>query len=135
MKQKRRISIPAFGGSSLLVIFAVLCLTLFALLGLSTAQASQRMSKSAAEAVAAYYAADFEAEHTLALLRQGIIPENVSCNENIYSWSCPVSARQSLEIEVYLDQNKYEILRWQLVSTTDWLADDSLNVWQGEELS
>lgn len=30
---------PVIGGSSLLVIFAVLCLTVFALLGLSTAQA------------------------------------------------------------------------------------------------
>ena len=134
MKQKRRISIPAFGGSSLLVIFAVLCLTLFALLGLSSAQASERMSEAAAESVAAYYAADYDAERTLALLRQGTVAANVHRDGNIYSWSCPVSERQSLKLEVRLEAEKYEILRWQLVSTTEWVADDSLNVWQGEEL-
>lgn len=134
MKQKRRISIPAFGGSSLLVIFAVLCLTLFALLGLSSAQASERMNRAAVESVSAYYAADFEAERTLALLRQGSVPENVQKEGNIYSWSCPVNERQRLEIEVRLEGAEYEVLRWQLVSSTQWVADDSLNVWQGGEL-
>lgn len=134
MKQKRRISIPAFGGSSLLVIFAVLCLTLFALLGLSTAQASARMNTAAAEAVTAYYAADLEAERILALLRQGSLPENVQKNGDTYSWSCPVNERQRLEIEVRLEGSEYEVLRWQLVSSSQWLADDSLNVWQGGEL-
>ena len=134
MKQKRRISIPAFGGSSLLVIFAVLCLTLFALLGLSSAQASERMNRAAVESVSAYYAADLEAERTLALLRQGSVPENVRKNGDIYSWSCPVNERQRLEIEVRLEGAEYEVLRWQLVSSTQWVADDSLNVWQGGEL-
>lgn len=135
MKQKRRIGIPAFGGSSLLVIFAVLCLTLFALLGLSSAQASERMNTAAVESVTAYYAADLEAERTLALLRQGSVPENVQKNGNIYSWSCPVNERQELKIEVRIEGSEYEVLRWQLVSTTQWVADDKLNVWQGRELS
>lgn len=134
MKQKRRISIPAFGGSSLLVIFAVLCLTLFALLGLSSAQASERMNRAAVESVTAYYAADFEAERTLALLRQGSVPENVQKEGNIYSWSCPLTERQRLEIEVRLEGAEYEVLQWQLVSSTQWVADGSLNVWQGGEL-
>lgn len=134
MNQKRRISIPAFGGSSLLVIFAVLCLTLFALLGLSSAQASERMNTAAVESVTAYYAADLEAERTLALLRQGSVPENVRKNGDIYSWSCPVNERQELKIEVRIEGSEYEVLRWQLVSTTQWVADDSLNVWQGGEL-
>ena len=134
MNKKSRISIPAFGGSSLLVIFAVLCITLFALLGLSTAQAAERMSVSAAQAAAAYYEADLEAEKILAQLRQGSKPENVNCEGSIYSWSCPVSARQRLDVEVRLEGDEYEILRWQLVSTTDWQADDDLKVWRGEKL-
>ena len=134
MNQKKRISIPAFGGSSLLVIFAVLCLCIFALLGLSTAQAQQRMSLSAAEAVTAYYAADTKAEEILALLRQGQRPEGISHEGNIYSWSCPVSDSQSLDVSVKIDGADYEILRWQLVSTTDWVPDDRLKVWQREEL-
>ena len=40
MNKKERFSPPAVGGVSLLVVFAVLCLTIFALLGLATVQAS-----------------------------------------------------------------------------------------------
>ena len=36
MKKQKKTSLPAIGGSSLLVIFAVLCLTVFALLSLNT---------------------------------------------------------------------------------------------------
>lgn len=134
MRKNRRISIPAFGGSSLLVIFAVLCLCIFALLGLSTAQAGERMSNSAAQAAQAYYAADMEAEKILALIRAGETPEGISCEGDIYSWGCPVSDRQSLEVSVRVSGTDFEVLRWQLVSTTDWVPDTSLNVWQGGEL-
>lgn len=40
MNERQRFSPPAVGGSSLLVIFAVLCLTVFAMLSLSTVQAN-----------------------------------------------------------------------------------------------
>lgn len=58
MSERRRFSPPTVGGSSLLVIFAVLCLTVFALLSLSTVQADGRLSQTSAEAAQAYYAAD-----------------------------------------------------------------------------
>ena len=57
---------PAVGGSSLLVIFVVLCLTIFAVLGLSSVQAEGRLSTASADAVYGYYAADSEAEEILA---------------------------------------------------------------------
>ena len=58
MDEKRRFLPAAVGGSSLLVIFAVLCLTVFALLALSTVQADGRLSQKTAQAVAEYYDAD-----------------------------------------------------------------------------
>ena len=53
---------PAVGGVSLLVVFAVLCLTVFALLSLSTVRADARLSEASAQSVADYYAADCEAQ-------------------------------------------------------------------------
>lgn len=41
--KKQRFSPPAIGGTSLLVVFAVLCLTVFALLSLTTVQADVRL--------------------------------------------------------------------------------------------
>ena len=121
---------PAVGGSSLLVIFAVLCLTVFALLSLSTVQADRRLAE-AAEAVKNYYEADTKAEIMLASLRQGEVPSEVKRDGEVYSYRYEVSAVQALEVEVKITGEAYEIVRWQLVSTTEWEEDDSLDVWSG----
>ena len=131
MDKKHRFSFPAVGGSSLLVIFAVLCLTVFALLCLSTVQAGQRLSDASAEAVEAYYRADAQAETILARLRAGERPEGVTAAEDRYTYECPVSETQTLRVEVRLDGEEYEVLCWQLVSTLEWETDDSLLVWDG----
>lgn len=122
---------PAVGGSSLLVIFAVLCLTIFALLSLSTVQADKRLAEASSEAVKKYYEADTRAEIILAQLRSGIVPEGVEQEGNVYRYRCMVSDVQELQVEVCITGNAYEILRWQLVSTTDWEEDESLSLWNG----
>lgn len=130
---ERQESAPIIGGSSLLVIFAVLCLTVFALLGLSTAQAGQRLGDASASAATGYYRADAQAEEILAQLRLGEMPENVTAQAgNRYTYACPVSDTQELQVEVQVSGKNYHILRWQTVSTADWEADDSLTVWDGE---
>ena len=122
---------PAVGGSSLLVIFAVLCLTIFALLSLSTVQADGRMAAASYKAVQDFYEADAEAERILAKLRQGDLPDNVTREGNLYRYTCQVSELQALEVEIEITEAFYRVLRWQMVSTTQWEADDSMNVWDG----
>ena len=129
---KRKTDTPAaVGGSSLLVIFAVLCLTIFALLSLSTVQADGRLTGISAQAAADYYAADMEAEEILADLRGGTVPEGVLKEGDCYSYSCKISETQELRVKVRIQDNSFEVLRWQTVSTANWEADDSLNVWDG----
>ena len=131
MDKKHRFSFPAVGGSSLLVIFAVLCLTVFALLGLSTVQAGQRLSNASAEAVESYYQADARAEEILARLRCGEMPEGVTVWDDRYAYECPISETRSLQVEVRLNGEEYTVLRWQAVSTVEWETDDNLLVWDG----
>lgn len=122
---------PAVGGSSLLIIFAVLCLTIFALLGLSTVQADARVAKASAKAVEGFYEADTRAEEILAELRQGRIPEGVTKKEQVYYYRCEISEVQALEVAVKITGDTYQVLRWQLVSTAAWEADEHINVWDG----
>lgn len=132
MGEKERFSPPAVGGSSLLVIFAVLCLTVFALLGLSGVQAGGRLSDASAQAVSAYYDADCRAEEILAALRQGVVMEGVRREaDGIYAYTCPISDTQALEVRVRLDGEDWSVLRWQAVSTAQWEADESLDLWDG----
>lgn len=113
MKQRKQFSPPIVGGSSLLVIFAVLCLTVFTLLALSTVQADSRLSDASVRAVSDYYSADLQAEAILSRLRQGQIPETVQVDQNIYSYTCPISDTQELFVEVCYQNDTWTILRWQ----------------------
>jgi len=129
----KRSGFPAMvGGSSLLVIFAVLCLTVFALLSVSTAQANRRLSEQTVQAVEEYYAADCHAEEILARLRAGEMVPDVAHEGSVYRYTCPISDTQLLCVQVRLEGESYTILRWQAISTARWEEDDSLHVWDGE---
>lgn len=132
--RRREFSPPAVGGSSLLVIFAVLCLTVFAMLCLATVSADRRLSQRSAQSVAEYYAADTEAETILAALRAGSVPEGVARQGDTYAYAVPLSDSRELRVEVRLTaEGDCTVLRWQTVSTADWNAEDTLSVWDGEE--
>jgi len=129
---KNRKSLSAVGGSSLLVIFAVLCLTVFAMLALSTVQADGRIGKASAEAVKAYYEADCRAEEILAQLRMGTVPSEVIKSGDTYRYVCEISKVQELLVEVKVTGSEYQVCRWQIVSTTDWKNNEELDLWDGE---
>jgi len=131
MEHERREAHAAIGGSSLLTIFAVLCLTVFAVLTLATASAGVRLSDSTAAAVEAYYAADCAAEEILARLRAGECPEGVTEKNGIFYYCCPISDTQTLMVEAAVKAEEYQILRWQAVPSAQWEAEEQLRVWDG----
>jgi len=131
---------PAVGGSSLLVVFAVLCLTVFALLSLATVRADRRLSDASAQAVQDYYAADCAAQEILARLRSGESPEGVTFwgGDMLHAgYACPISDTQELQVEVLLDGigEDYVILRWQAAPIGTVEYDDSLHLWDGGPVS
>ncbi len=129
---KKRSSAPV-GASSLLTIFAVLCLVVFALLSLSTARAGEGLSRQSARSVADYYAAEAQAQLYLAELRAGEIPPDVTEKDGIYSYHCPISDTLVLAVAVKADGEQYTILRWQSISAAEWEPDDDLDLWDGSE--
>lgn len=144
-REKSAFSPPALGGSSLLTVFAVLCLTVFALLSLSTVRADLRLAQRSRQAVQDYYAADAQAQEVLARLRTGApLPEGVSVEtvsvdyadhgEEIHSYAVPISDTQELQVEVRIDTaDDYEVLRWQVVNTGEWTSDGGLEIWDGDQ--
>ncbi len=132
-REKRGFSVPVVGGSSLLVIFAVLCLTVLAMLSLSTARSSAELSRASADAAAAYYEADAQAEEILARLRGGETPEGVtSGGDGTYQYEVPISQTQALSVCVRAAEDGWTVLRWKAVSTAQWTPDESIEVWDGE---
>lgn len=136
---------PALGGASLLVIFAVLALTIFALLSLSTVRADGRLSEASAQAVRDYYAADCKAQAYLAWLRTGegaldtevintgmAIIDYADRSETLCSYTLPISDTQELQVEVRINGTEYKILRWQAVPIGEWETDDGMDLWDVE---
>lgn len=107
---------PFVGGSSLIVIFAVLCLVVFAILTLTTETSARRLSEVSAEAVKAYYEADTKAEITAAAIRRGEIPSHVEYDGDVYSYSERISDTRSLYVELTCRDGKLTVLRWQALS-------------------
>lgn len=130
MKHDQLDSVPAIGGTSLLVIFSVLCLTVFSLLTLTTAQSQKRLSDSSAKGCSAYYQADRQAEEIFALLRSGQSHPQVHRKDNIYSFRIPITQHQSLQVQLRHDQT-WQVLCWQAVTTTDPIHNQPLSVWDG----
>lgn len=131
MRKRERFSPPAVGGSSLLVIFAVLCLTVFALLGLGSVLAEKRMADAAALTVSAYYEADCQAEEIFARLRNGETVEEVQQEGNHYRYACFISQNQELEVELMRENGGWKILRWQAVAQVEITEEDGPAVWDG----
>lgn len=132
MDREKKLALPAVGACSLLVIFTVLCLTVLALLSIASVQADERLSATVEEGVQAYYRADADAERILARLRSGELPEDVCREGAVYSYSCAISEDRCLAVQVAVEGETYEILRWQAISTTQWQVSEDLPVWDGD---
>lgn len=126
--KKERSSAPVLGTCMLLCVFAVLCLTVFALLSLSTVLAEQRLLDASAEAVTAYYEAELAAQEQLARLRSGEKLPGVREQGNVVEYCIPISEQQSLQVAV--DRRDWKILRWQTIAEPK-PAEDHLPVWDG----
>lgn len=126
-----KFDLPAVGGNSLLVIFAVLCMTVFALLSLHTAQAEKRVSDAAAQAVTQYYAAEAQAQEIYARLKNGETVSGVERDGNHLFYTCPISTHQVLAVELEEDNGTLTLLRWQVVAGAE-IENGALPVWDGQ---
>lgn len=131
MKKRTRFSPPAVGASALLVSLSLLVLCVFALLGLSSAQAEHRLAEASANATAAYYAADLQAEEIFAQLRSGELPRGVKCDGSTYSYTCPISEHQFLSISVMKEAQSWKILSWRVIAMEPQEIQTAPTLWDG----
>lgn len=130
MKKKPTYAPVLVGGCSLLTIFGVLCLTVLALLSLSTAAAEKKQAEAAAQSVEGWYQADLQAQEVFARLRAGEEVPQVEEEAGIYRFSVPISHSRILDVELRKDADTWQILRWQETAVPP-ESDEILPVWQG----
>jgi len=130
------------GAVSLVMIFCVLCLSVFAVLTLSTAMSEKRLSDLAAQRAAEYFEADCRAAEIVSDLAAGKTPpEDVeitdTCIEDwdggtVVEFSLPAGGDRTLMVQAALDgEGGYRILCWKTGYAGDWETDNTIEIWDG----
>lgn len=141
MKNRQKAGLGV-GGSSLLMVFIIVCLTTFATLSLVSANADDKLSVKTAEAVSAYYAADGRAVERLqtidALLADGqaeaiTVQDLAEATETGYAFTEAINDRQCLAVTLTVRQQRCTIASWRVVNIGDWNGDGQLlDIWDGQ---
>lgn len=140
------------GSASIVLIFAVLCLTIFSLITYIVANNNKALVDAETALVVGYYEADALAERVLAEIMfdrtrsiagpppgevYGIdvqwVYDEQSGMDTAYFY-CPISEAKSLYVHVSPDDvnGSFDILSWRMIDTDEWQSDDSINVWTGD---
>ena len=133
------------GAASIVLVFAVLCLSIFAVVSFVPALREDALITREVERVAAFYAADAGAERILAqLLAADTTPEYID-GVRIYSemdwdtfyynvwFAYPMNDTLELYVHLAMDwiADSYTLREWRVVHIGAWDTDSTLNVWQG----
>ena len=131
MREKLRFHPPFVGGASLLVSIALLCLTVFALLCLTSAQAELALADRARQAAEQYYQADTRAQELFCRLKNGELPPEVAQTDGIYTYFCEISQTQTLCVTLRHQNGAWQVLQWQAQAVLPVEEEQTLSVWDG----
>lgn len=136
-----------FGSASIVLVFAVLCLTIFSLFSFTVAQNQSAIADAKYNLIVGYYKADAAAEQILAeILEANNIPASVrdieiniehdvdtDLGSTVVNFSYPLYYSDSmvLFVRVAIFEDSYSLLSWRMVNTADWEKDDGLNIHLG----
>ena len=143
------------GSVTLIMFFSVLCLTVFAVLSLSSARAELSLTNRYVDSVEGYYEADvFATEVFYRLLKADNLMEEaeilgremdfdievVRTGDEMYAVNYIREIGETLSLIVALELAKTDVdarkwqsgvVSWSLTDSADWSADDKLEVWDG----
>ena len=126
------------GSASILLVFAVLSMTIFAVITLNTALNDRSMTNVWKQAVTAYYEADTLAESIVyEILTLDEIPAyirgvDIYTDGNTFSFSLPVSEQKEFYVNIAIFDGFYETREWRLRDVGGWVTfDDGFDLWPG----
>ena len=119
------------GGSSILVIFVLLCITTFAILAMVSATASFRLATQVARAADDYFAAQSQAEEKLAEISRVLAyyrgadvtlqlrELGVLYYDGIITYSVDVNASMRIDVALAVQGTSFQVLTWVQVPIFD----------------
>ena len=126
------------GISTTIMIFVILCLVVISTLCVIEANNSMELAKKNAQSVRNYYLADSIAIEVIDSLILGQ-PADIKYDSykkgghDYISYSVNVDDQRQLNVLLKDTNDKLIIEKWEVSNRTEWLIDDSITVWDGEE--
>ena len=119
------------GSASIVLVFAVLCLTIFSLITLVVSSNDKDLVDAQAQLVSGYYEADTLATRILAdILSNDQVPDNILGVDIYTGWDdtlnaettyffCHVSDVKALYVNLVFHDDSYDILSWRMRDTDE----------------
>ena len=134
------------GSASIIMIFAVLCLTVFSTLSYVTANQEQKLAEKSARAIEQYYAADWQCEayyeEIYKLLKAGVaaseLPQylDVEVTETgtaaFIDYAVDIDERQQLQVRLAAEEGALRTEMWAVAAKAPHAYSDEIAVWDGE---
>lgn len=139
------------GSSSLILIFIILCLSVFGLLSLTSARSDLSLAQKNAQAVQGFYEADSQGETFVQMVDQALQESQDEAQlkmalgayyqagsdgaASMAVTDISMERGQVLHIELALEPEKkrYEVKTWKVFNAEEYEIDDSMPVWTGSE--
>ena len=124
------------GSASIIMLFAVLCLTVLAALSLLSANSQYALSERSAEVTRAYYAAEVRAVEIYDLVKNGDLTDVSSYEHNgetLYSYTVNIDEFQSFSVLLSTSDGKTEVRSWKIIEAGNWTPDDFFDLWTGDD--
>ena len=138
MRTEKRFGSIGVGATSIVLIAVVLCLTIFSVLALVTANADAKLSKKSLRSIGDYYAAEAKAQEKLAAIDGRLVNGDIEASGDMQIENgqivFSVSIDDARELCVVLERTgknapRYEILSYQVVSVGEWKGDQIIDVY------
>jgi len=123
------------GSASIIMLFAVLCLTVLAALSLLSANSQYALSERSAEVTRAYYAAEVKAAEIYDVVKNGdltkVSPVELD-GETLYSYSVDIDKFQAIAVLLAIKGGEAELRSWKIIEAGNWEPDDFFDLWTGD---
>jgi Na+-transporting methylmalonyl-CoA/oxaloacetate decarboxylase gamma subunit len=128
------------GVSSIIAILVILVLVVFSALSIATSNADLVLSEKTSDSVQAFYAADASAEEIVAAVAAAaaegkdweakIAPFVSSVDGELVFYTVVIDKNRNLEVNLRVaPDGKITRELWQVVPSTEWVADDTIHVY------
>ena len=145
MTEKREMKLHV-GSATIVTVFAVLCMTIFAVLTLLSANSEKKLAQATADATAAYYAAEARAYETLAAVAaiqprepeafRELLPHTVVSEARdgavVMTWAEPVDEKRLLSVRAVMRGGAVTVEALRATDAGAWSPDTDIKLWDGE---